>query len=266
VDIQRRLSFGSVAELYDSSRPSYPAELVDDTIAFAPVATDGPPKIVEVGAGTGKATVLFAARGASVLAIEPDPEMAEIARRNTEPFPAVSVLGTEFESWQPSERRFQLLISAQAWHWTTPEIRMAKAHEALVDGGAMALFWNRPKWDQSEMTAALRAAYEATVPELEESSGPMYPGYAQPLGDSGSFGEDLDPAHGFEPEPMRSYDWVRVYTADEYVRLLRTHSDHILLPDARREALLDAVRAAIDGAGGTLELPHRTHLWLARRL
>jgi SAM-dependent methyltransferase len=255
-----------VAELYDSSRPSYPAELVDDAIAYAPVAPDGPPKIVEVGAGTGKATVLFAARGASVLAIEPDPEMAEIARRNTEAFPAVSVLGTEFESWQPSERRFGLLISAQAWHWIKPEVRMAKAHEALVDGGAMALFWNRPKWDRSEMTTALRGVYGATVPEIGETSGPMYPGYAQALGESGSFGEDLDPAHGFEPEPMRSYDWVRVYTADEYVQLLRTHSDHILLPEGRLAALLDGVRTVIDDAGGTLELPHRTHLWLARRL
>jgi trans-aconitate methyltransferase len=266
VDTERRLSFGSVAELYDSSRPSYPAELVDDAIAYAPVADDGPVRIVEVGAGTGKATVLFAARGASILAIEPDPEMAEIGRRNTEAFPAVSVLRTEFEKWEVGERRFGLLISAQAWHWIEPEVRLAKAREALVDDGALAVFWNRPQWDRCELTDALRDAYEATEPAFDAMPGPMRPGEVQSTGSWGAYGEDLDAEHGFAVEPVRFYAWTHTYTTDEYVRLLQTHSDHILLPDASREALLDAVRAAIDGAGGTFELPHRTHLWLARRM
>jgi trans-aconitate methyltransferase len=266
VDIERRLSFGSVAELYDSSRPSYPDALVDDALAYAPVAEDGPVRIVEVGAGTGKATVLFAARGASILAIEPDPEMREIARRNTEAFPAVSVLGTDFETWEVAERRFGLLISAQAWHWIEPEVRLAKAREALVDGGALAVFWNRPQWDQCELTDALRAAYETAEPAFAGLPGPMRPGEVDSVTPGEAYGEDMDAGHGFAVEPVRFYYWTQTYTTDEYVRLLQTHSDHILLPDARREALLDAVRAAIDGAGGTFELPHRTHLWLARRL
>jgi hypothetical protein len=54
----RRLAFGSVAELYDRSRPSYPPALVDDVLGLVGVA----PRVLEVGAGTGKATVLFAAR------------------------------------------------------------------------------------------------------------------------------------------------------------------------------------------------------------
>jgi hypothetical protein len=51
--------FGEVAELYDQARPSYPAVLFDDVIAFAPQS----PRVLEVGAGTGKATVLLAERG-----------------------------------------------------------------------------------------------------------------------------------------------------------------------------------------------------------
>lgn len=79
---ERRLAFGEVAEQYDRTRPSYPDALVDDVLALAP--TDhGAARALEVGAGTGKATVMFAARGASVVALEPSPEMAAIAERNT---------------------------------------------------------------------------------------------------------------------------------------------------------------------------------------
>ncbi len=54
----QRLAFGSVAELYDRARPSYPEALVDDVIAFAGVMP--PTRLLEVGAGTGKATRLRA--------------------------------------------------------------------------------------------------------------------------------------------------------------------------------------------------------------
>jgi SAM-dependent methyltransferase len=266
VDPRRRLSFGSVAELYDSSRPSYPTALVDDALAYAPPAGAGPIRVLEVGAGTGKATVLFAERGAAVLGVEPNAEMAALARRNLAAFGDVTVVEREFETWEPASERFQLLVCAQAWHWIEPRVRMEKAREALVEHGATALFWNRPMWDQCELAEGLRAAYATTVPEFGETPGPMHPAHPDPRTSWGYYGEDLDRAHGFEPEPVRRYDWVSPYTTDEYVRLIQTHSDHIMLPDAQRIALLDAVRSVIDDAGRRFELNYRTYLWLARRL
>ncbi|MBO0871565.1 MAG: SAM-dependent methyltransferase, partial [Micromonosporaceae bacterium] len=56
----RALSFGAVAEAYERFRPAYPVELVDTVLRYAtrPVRT-----ALEIGAGTGKATRLFAQRG-----------------------------------------------------------------------------------------------------------------------------------------------------------------------------------------------------------
>lgn len=56
----RALSFGAVAEAYERFRPVYPAELFDMVMTYAgrPVRT-----ALEIGAGTGKATRLFAQRG-----------------------------------------------------------------------------------------------------------------------------------------------------------------------------------------------------------
>jgi hypothetical protein len=44
-----------VADLYDRSRPSYPEALVDDVVEYAGAAVADP--ALEIGAGTGKATV-----------------------------------------------------------------------------------------------------------------------------------------------------------------------------------------------------------------
>src|SRR5437588_9250645 len=90
---QRRLAFGSAAALYDALRPSYPSELIDDVLALA----GQPTRALEVGAGTGKATTLFAGRGVSVLALEPSAEMAALWRRNCEPFANARIEQTDFE-------------------------------------------------------------------------------------------------------------------------------------------------------------------------
>ena len=59
----RALGFGMVAEAYERFRPGYPAELFDVVMTYAgrPVRT-----ALEIGAGTGKATRLFAQRGIAV--------------------------------------------------------------------------------------------------------------------------------------------------------------------------------------------------------
>ncbi|MFG2235780.1 hypothetical protein ACGFNX_38250 [Streptomyces sp. NPDC048723] len=69
--------FGEVAELYDAARPGYADALAAEVLAYA---DPGGRTAVEVGAGTGKATVAFAALGTPVVCIEPDPRMAEVLR------------------------------------------------------------------------------------------------------------------------------------------------------------------------------------------
>jgi trans-aconitate methyltransferase len=92
----RALSFGVMAEAYERFRPGYPVELVDMVMAYAgqPVRT-----ALEIGAGTGKATRLFAQRGVMVTATEPDGAMlAELVKH----VPAdVKTLQAAFEDLPP---------------------------------------------------------------------------------------------------------------------------------------------------------------------
>ena len=259
---ERRLAFGPVAELYDRARPSYPADLVDDVLTFAEAGAGDP--ALEVGAGTGKATALFADRALRVLALEPSAAMATVARRQLEPWPDVSIEETEFEHWRPRGRRFKLVFSAQAWHWVAPEIAYALARGALSEGGALAVFWNRPLWRQTPLGQELEEVYARVVPDFGISPGPMHPGAYG----SSHWMTDWDihrgRGAGFAEPEARDYSWRVSYATPAYLDLLRTHSDHAILPPDRREALLGEVATVIDAHGGVFELPHTTRLLMAR--
>jgi SAM-dependent methyltransferase len=256
----RRLAFGRVAELYDRARPSYPRAAVDEVIEFAGLRP--PARILEVGAGTGKATVLFAERGLGVLALEPSHEMAAIARANCSRYPDVQIVESQFERWQPTER-LPVLVSAAAWHWIDPDVRYRRARDALLTGGTLAALWTFPDWTRCTLRRALSDAYRACGSPLVADF-PMHPD-SEPTDLAGDWRAQIHASEWFTRPRVRSYPWSQDYTSSEYASLLQTHQDHILLADAVRAELLAAVARAIDAAGGVLTLPLATRLCLARR-
>ncbi|MBV8990542.1 MAG: methyltransferase domain-containing protein [Solirubrobacterales bacterium] len=257
----RRLSFGKVAELYDRTRPSYPAALVEELIALAGLGQGE--RLLEVGAGTGKATLMFASRGVPVLAIEPSAEMAAVARRNCAPYLGVSIVESDFERWRPAGERFPLLYSAQAWHWIAPEVRFARARQALPAGGSLAAFWNRVDWSSCELHEELQAAYRRAAPEFAVD-GPMHPAGLERGQMSGQWMAEIADEPQFESPAVEEFPWTCEYSTEEYVALLRTHSDHHLLEQRQREALLAAVAEVLDCSGGVMRVPYETQLCLAR--
>jgi SAM-dependent methyltransferase len=178
VTTPRRLLFGEVAELYDENRPAYPSALIDDLIAGLPAGA----RVLEVGAGTGKATTMVAARGVPVLAIEPSRGMAEVLRRNCAQFDDVEIVQSDFEHWQPAGEAFPLLYCAQAWHWIDPAVRYQHAASALSEGGRLAIFWNRPAWGRTPLRVELARVYQRVVPDLVPT-GPLHPANMNPDGD-----------------------------------------------------------------------------------
>jgi len=124
--------FDTVARLYDEYRPDYPQELVDGTIAMSRLPEGG--SILEIGSGTGKATRLFARRGYAIHCIEPGGNLAAVAARNLQDYPRVSFEITRYEEWQEHPAAFDLVMSAQAFHWVPGEIGYPKASRSLKPG------------------------------------------------------------------------------------------------------------------------------------
>src|SRR6058998_222796 len=103
---QLRRTFGTVAEQYDRARPSYPAEVFDDLAELAGLREGS--RVVEIGPGTGKATVELVRRGYAVTGIELSPDLAEVARRNA---PRAAIVVADFETWEPERSRFDAVTA-----------------------------------------------------------------------------------------------------------------------------------------------------------
>ncbi|AUG75197.1 SAM-dependent methyltransferase [Kitasatospora sp. MMS16-BH015] len=263
-DGERSRVFGEAAEQYDAARPGYATELVDEVLAYARLA--GRPAL-EVGAGTGKATVPFAERGVPVLCVEPDDRMAAVLRRNTAPYPGVQVEVADFNEWQPGERRFGLLFAATSWHWLTPGRRFELAHAALEPGGAIALFWN-PQ-------GIIDPALHAELAEIDRRYGVDGSPHAQ-LGST--YGEVPGSRGGAEGWPAEecaadgrftdfraSRHWQEVrYGTERYLAFLSSISAYRILSEENRAGALADTARVLDREGGGIDMCHLSDLFLAR--
>lgn len=244
---QRAQVFGEVADEYDRLRPTYPSELFDDVLAYA--ALDGRPAL-EVGAGTGKATVEFTSRGVDVTALEPDARMAALLGHRVGP--GTPIVVSTFEDYRP-DKAFGLLYSAQAWHWTNPDTRWQHALRALAAGGTIALFWNAYSPADPSIVDATRRAFQQYAPHLPPQLMPE------------DFGTDqyteLVENPGFTDYAKRLYSWNRTLSADDFMALLATTSAFRIQDDDTRARMLDIIRAPM---GDEVLQTGRTALALAR--
>ncbi|MER6073399.1 class I SAM-dependent methyltransferase [Streptomyces sp. NPDC001817] len=242
-------SYGEDAERYDRTRPRYPKALVERIIATSPGRD-----VLDVGAGTGIAGLAFQGAGCTVLGVEPDPRMAEFARRK-----GLEVEIARFEDWDPAGRTFDTLIAGTAWHWIDPAAGADKAARTLRPGGRLALFWNvfHPV---PEVAEAFGAVYARVLPES-----PVYRrGMAGPQSNAGlvaKASDGLGQSGAFEEPEQWHFGWDRDYTRDDWLEQVPTFGGHGQLPPDRLDALLTGFGDAIDAMGGVFTM-HYTALVL----
>jgi len=249
-------SFDGVAELYDTYRPGYPIELIEDIINISAIQPDG--RILEIGSGTGKATLLFAGRGYSILCLEPGHNLIDVAARNLAAFPQVSFVKSRFEEWDSDQEKFDLVISAQAYHWVPENIRYEKTASVLKPGGYLAAFWNMYPGMDGELRQELDQAYAEYAPELVLPEKPV-----DTLIDDRA--NSLRTSRYFENVVVKQHPWSIRYSTREYLGLLNTYSDHLRLSEQRRGKLLNAIAALIERNGGYIDRPYLAVVYLARR-
>jgi SAM-dependent methyltransferase len=244
-----RAIFDEAAEVYDQARPGYPAALFDDLAGLADI---GPGRrVLEIGCGTGQASVPLAARGCDLVCVELGPSMAAVARRNLARFPNARVVTAAFEDWPLPAEPFDLVLSATAFHWLDPAVRVVKSADALRPGGALATITT---YHVAGGTAAffdeVQACYErwdpATPPNFRQPAASTIPLDSEEVDRSGRFG----------PAQFRRYEWDRAYSTASYLDLLRTYSNHRALAPAARQGLLACIAALIDARYGGQIIKH----------
>jgi len=183
------LSFGSAAHLYDSVRPTYPADAVAWALGGAgwleaPGVTDGHTpsarqlSVLDLGAGTGLLTGVLLAAGHDVVAVEPDEQMRAVA---AERYSAARVLAGSAEDIPLPDASVDAVVVGQAYHWFTPQRALPQIRRVLRDGGVFAPMWN-VRDDRVPWVAAFSGIVGSEGYGLETSwpYGPVTPWFTEP--------------------------------------------------------------------------------------
>jgi SAM-dependent methyltransferase len=244
-----RRTFDQVPDLYERARPSYPPEVIDDVSELARLRAQA--RIVEIGCGTGQATVPLAERGHRIVCVELGPHLAAAARTKLAPFPDVDVVNADFETWEPLRAGFDAVLAFTSFHWLARETRYARCASLLRQGGSLAVVATQhvlPE-DGDPFFAEVQADYEAVLPDDPgtKAGGPPPPDAVRGLG------AELEASGFFQHAGERRRLWDVVYDADTYLDVLNTYSGHRALPGEQREELLARIRRRIETRpGGTV--------------
>lgn len=238
----RALSFGSVAQAYERFRPGYPEELVDEVLAYAgrPLAT-----ALEIGAGTGKATRVFAARGIAVTATDPDAAMLAELRRHVGA--GVATVQAAFDQ-VPLETTYDLVFAAASLHWTEPTGRWSRVASLLNPGGVFASFGGQRSLADPDLEAA---AVAARAPFLADDNVPSPDGTlssADGTPDDRTMqwpGTELIASGLFVDVRQATLERRVDLSADDYVGHLSTVSAYLELSAPVRERALAEVRRVL---------------------
>jgi SAM-dependent methyltransferase len=248
-------SFGTSAAAYAAHRPDYAPAAVRWALEPAPG-----PRVLDLGAGTGKLTATLVALGADVVAVEPDPAMlTELCRA----LPAVRALPGSAEAIPLPDASVDAVLAGHALHWFDMALAGPEIARVLAPGGILAGLWNVID-DRVDWVAGLeRVSGSAAIGPRDtlgrwraETADAHLPG----LGHLARFGspEQAEFPHGHRR------------TADSLVATLATKAGLLVMPAREQQATLGRIRAFLasrpETARGEFTLPMLTGVLRVRRL
>jgi SAM-dependent methyltransferase len=254
-----RSSFNNVARGYDEIRPGYPEQLFRDIDAVT--VSSGRREALEIGCGTGQATLPVARLGYDILCLDIGANMIQVAAEKLKAYPNVRFQNLSFEEWPLVPNSYDLVFSATAFHWVPREIGFPKAAQALKPGGALAVFSNAHPQPFNGFFEEVQPIYSRVVPEWGDPRDQL------PTDEKNQLECKAIEATGlFSSVELKTYPWSMQYRTAEYLSLLNTYSGHLQLEAQRRQRLYDEIGALIDSSyGGMIERPYLTVLYLCRK-
>ncbi|MCK5129665.1 MAG: methyltransferase domain-containing protein [Clostridiales bacterium] len=264
----RRTHFDDIVTNYDRIRPEYPQELFEDITSYSNFKENV--NALEIGAGTGKATIPFLNRSYRITAVELGNNMANYLSKKFEKYENFNVIITSFEDVELKNNSFDLIYAGSAFHWVNADIGRPKAYELLKENGTIALFrYNAMTPHGDVIFDEIQAFYEKYYYSYyTTSSRPIIKTKADFMKPSEIYNsyrfEDLK-NYGYKDIEMKFYDGSKTFSANEYIDWLDTMSDHRSLPKSNKTALYDGIRKTILNHGDSYKLDYLFQLYMGRK-
>ena len=241
---ERKTLFNKVASAYNSYRPGYPRSAIDELISNTGIESGA--RLFEIGCGTGQATEMFARHGFDIDAVELGADTVSMARSRLHGYPNVTVHHSPFESFAAGAGSYQLVYSAQAFHWIDVDSRLSRCRDFLSSRGTLALMYNYtpPQGDAfNDLSWKIEDLSRGALTVIDSNQ--VGKGIAH-------WSNELGLSSLFDGLSVRVYPWECSYGAEEYIGLFRTYSDFVSLPSETQHEIESTIRAAIGGSDDTI--------------
>lgn len=219
--------FGTTADVYERSRPTYPADAVAWLAEHCRITSGA--RVCDLAAGTGKLTRLLEPIGARLLAVEPIEGMAAVLRRTC---PVVPPVAATAELLPFADGTLDAVTVAQAFHWFDGEVAVPELRRVLRVEGRLGLVFNT-----RERNVDWADALWSIMDRVEKHA---------PWHDQGWREETLEAGHYFGPLHEATFHHEHVLDAEGVLARFAGVSHVAVLPPAEQAAVFDQVRDVLD--------------------
>lgn len=252
-------TFSNVINDYDYARPKYPTELYKKIIEFANLKEKH--YILEVGAGTGQATDLFASSPYNLDLLEVSKIQVDFLKEKYRTNKNIAVIHSYFEEYK-TKKEYELIYSATAFHWVNSEVGYPKAWSMLKNGGSLAVFWH-----MSSVTyhseGIFRLLNKIQKKYMPDSSLGFDEGGIDNIKQNRI--KQIQSGGYFKKPCYYEYNWIDTYDAVRYVKLINSYSSTQLLEEHERDNYLNEIRETILEQGGIIEMPQKVCLYMVHK-
>jgi SAM-dependent methyltransferase len=253
---ERALHFNNNSQIYNEVRPGYPDEIYE--IVSSCKKFDINSTILEIGSGQGIASrEIFDKWHCKLTLLEPGNNLCALLHNKFENNKSIEIENTAFENYQ-NKILYDAIFSATAFHWLDASIKYKKTHEILKNDGILVLYWNNygveDKMTGSEITNLYKkygtitndgkSSYERTMEKIENRR------------------KEVEESHCFTIIRHELLKTTKKYTAENYIKLLKTFPDHA----AMGKDFFETIKKVILGNGNKIDVRIIVNLEIAKKL